>query len=434
MLAVGFLTGLIQHYNNAGGVNVRKMEGIRMISGYSRKLYAIMAVSFIITIFSSGAIMAQEAAKSEQQKEAQKDEMQDSQKSETKGELQMPEERRYVVKEGDTLWDISNNTLKDPFLWPRLWKDNKFIINPDLIYPGNIIMLPGEEAAIKEMPTDEAPKPAAEKTGEAPTPVAGEAAAPPPAAEEEVAVQAPPAVEEIKGRAVALQGVSVPTDEVLLFSSGFIVPKLENMGVIIGSWDKKVLLGDNDIIYIDKRKNPSIANGDKYTTYKVVREVKHPVTEKKMGYLVKILGVVQITDVKKDIATGTIIRSFDTMGYGDRLMPYKKTALPSESVKGGGNKKLKGYIVDVKDEKIQNAQLDIVYIDRGTKDGVMVGDRFDIVRPGLKTSRYSPGEGLQLPGQIVGELSILSVQEKTATAKIVNSLRSINKGDFVESK
>ncbi|MBI3353425.1 MAG: hypothetical protein HY034_00830 [Nitrospirae bacterium] len=212
------------------------------------------------------------------------------------------------------------------------------------------------------------------------------------------------------------------------------MPKLENKGVIIGSWDKKVLLGDNDIIYIDKRKNPSIANGDKYIIYKVVREVKHPATEKKMGYLVKILGVVQITDVKKDVATGTIIRSFDTMEYGDRLMPYKKAAIPGESEKGGGNKKLRGYIVDVKDEKIQNAQLDIVYIDRGTKDGVMVGDRFVVVRPGLKTSKYGPGEGLRLPGQIVGELSILSVQEKTATAKILNSVRSVTKGDFVESK
>jgi hypothetical protein len=411
-----------------------------MVRDYGRKLYTIMAVSFIITILFSGAAMAQEAAKAGQQKEAQKDEMKgdqkSDQKSEIKGELQIPEERRYVVKEGDTLWDISNNTLKDPFLWPRLWKDNKYIINPDLIYPGNIIMFPGEDKGIPSAPTAEAPKAAApeQRPGEAPQPVMGEAAAPPPAVEEEVIAEAPAAVEETKERPIAIGGVGVLTDEVLLFSSGLIVPKLENKGVIIGSWDKKVLLGDNDIIYIDKRKNPSIANGDKYTIYKVVRQVKHPATEKKIGYLVKILGVVQITDVKKDVATGTIIRSFDTMEYGDRLMPYKKTAIPGESEKGGGNKKLKGYIVDVKDEKIQNAQLDIVYIDRGTKDGVMVGDRFVVVRPGLKTSKYGPGGGLRLPGQIVGELSILSVQEKTATAKILNSVRSVTKGDFVESK
>ena len=221
-----------------------------MVRDYGRKLYTIMAVSFIITILFSGAAMAQEAAKAGQQKEAQKDEMKgdqkSDQKSEIKGELQIPEERRYVVKEGDTLWDISNNTLKDPFLWPRLWKDNKYIINPDLIYPGNIIMFPGEDKGIPSAPTAEAPKAAApeQRPGEAPQPVMGEAAAPPPAVEEEVIAEAPAAVEETKERPIAIGGVGVLTDEVLLFSSGLIVPKLENKGVIIGSWDKKVLLGE----------------------------------------------------------------------------------------------------------------------------------------------------------------------------------------------
>ena len=93
-----------------------------------------------------------------------------------------------------------------------------------------------------------------------------------------------------------------------------------------------MLLSDNDIIYINRKNNPAIANGDKYTIYKVVREVEHPVTGKDMGYLVKILGVVQITDVKKDVATGTIIRSFDFIGYGDKLMPYKKAAVTDDLI------------------------------------------------------------------------------------------------------
>ena len=51
---------------------------------------------------------------------------------------------QYVVVKGDTLWDISDSALKDPFLWPLIWKENPFITNPDLIYPGQVFTLPQE--------------------------------------------------------------------------------------------------------------------------------------------------------------------------------------------------------------------------------------------------------------------------------------------------
>jgi len=58
----------------------------------------------------------------------------------------------YVVKKGDTLWDISLKYLDSPYEWPRIWRHNnrkdiiavtgKGIKNPDLIYPGQKLLLP----------------------------------------------------------------------------------------------------------------------------------------------------------------------------------------------------------------------------------------------------------------------------------------------------
>lgn len=45
----------------------------------------------------------------------------------------------YIVKEGDTLWDLSDEFLQDPFAWPDLWENNRHIQDPHWIYPGDSI-------------------------------------------------------------------------------------------------------------------------------------------------------------------------------------------------------------------------------------------------------------------------------------------------------
>lgn len=59
----------------------------------------------------------------------------------------------YVVEKGDTLWDIADDKLGDPYAYPKIFKASKHIdqpdgrrlTNPDLIYPGWRLTIPDDD-------------------------------------------------------------------------------------------------------------------------------------------------------------------------------------------------------------------------------------------------------------------------------------------------
>ncbi|MGE5172491.1 MAG: LysM peptidoglycan-binding domain-containing protein, partial [Betaproteobacteria bacterium] len=182
------------------------------------------------------------------------------------------ESTEYIIKKGDTLWDISNAFFKDPFLWPFIWKANPYISNPDLIYPGNKLAIPSLA------PIERALEAPAEELAEKPEAKEGIAGA-------GVRPKAPPAVSEegapAEGRLILPEEAPIPAvDKYAMLSAGFVNDE-ERVGSIVGTEERgKTMLGYDDIVYVKMRSPETVNVGDKFLIYTPLGKVNHP---KKFG-------------------------------------------------------------------------------------------------------------------------------------------------------
>lgn len=63
--------------------------------------------------------------------------------------------RTHTVKPGDTLWDLAQQYLGDPFRWPEIYRRNAATVqDPNLIYPDQVLVIDGEVMADAGTPSD----------------------------------------------------------------------------------------------------------------------------------------------------------------------------------------------------------------------------------------------------------------------------------------
>ncbi len=304
---------------------------------------------------------------------------------------QQEEYKEYTVKKGDTLWDISINEITDPFLWPKVWKENPDIKNPDLIYPGQKILIPLYLLQKQVSPQVEKPMPAPEIK-------------PPVSKKEE------PIVTEIKPI-----NKDYLIDRESLISSGYIADSVDSKGKVIGSPTERDLLGKGDYAYIEA--TVPVNRGDKFYIIRSMGKVKHPETGRNMGYLIDIRGIAEVVGKESGETKIAITSSFSDVLVGDLLSDYYEVE-PPFLTDNPRTPDIPGYIVATKHRRVLNGNMDFVHIDKGRKDGIEIGDILGMTA----RAKYN------IPN---GSIQVIHMKESTATAVVRKSGKEVSVGDTI---
>jgi hypothetical protein len=241
----------------------------------------------------------------------------------------------------------------------------------------------------------------------------------------------------------------------------------------------------NNVLYVNLGSNKGVQVGDVMSVVRPRGQVKTRWTKKgDLGFYVQEVGAVEIIRVKPDVSVARVKTSCDNILLGDLVQPTEKRVSPVFSQRpamdlfADASGKATGRLFMARDSVDLIGRDNVVYIDLGAEDNVKVGDYLTVFRPlgkghlfvsgsdesvtasddGFSSMKFQGGKfsnqaarksGEQARGKVVtidrakegrpdnlrkvvGEMVILNVKERTATAVITRNAQEILPGDWVE--
>lgn len=280
-----------------------------------------------------------------------------------------------------------------------------------------------------------------------------------------------------------------------LYCAGFIqyAPAPLNPEIVGGEQEQEQrIYNEGDYVYINAGSQQGINVGQEFSIVRPRGQVTSKLSTKKgwLGVFMVDVGQVRVVSVKERVSVALITNSCETVLLGDLLRQINNRVATTERPKAALDRfanpsgKQRGRIVLARDGREYLTTNQIVFIDLGAEDNVKAGDYLTVYRPvgtgnvtrveneeiarsqsfGFESERYRGGKfsnqsqrtkdysntpGVffknepmttteirkrrpSLPRKIVGEMVILNVQTRTATAVITRIAEEINPGDFVE--
>jgi hypothetical protein len=323
-----------------------------------------------------------------------------------------PDSQVYIIQPGDTLWDLAKRFLGNPYLWPQLWEQNKYIRDAHWIYPGDPLVS-GVKAAEVPAETEAAPAPAEAPAGEGEQQAAGGGAG--------------------EGGVGAAELVAVGSEDDL-YCFAYLDDKGETPQFTVTSAEVIGFQTDfsvGDVVFISGGEAEGVKAGQEFFLVEPRRSLSHPATKADLGRVIRYIGHLRVLCTQDHSATAEIVAACDPIPIGTWLKPFEPMPIPmTELTDPMGvcdlpNANPKGYIVYSKDDAIAFGQDHVVMIDLGEADQVS---------PGALCTIYRDNPAPGMPRLVLGELAVLSTGDHWATAKIIRSSQQMFVGDRVEVK
>lgn len=308
----------------------------------------------------------------------------------------------YQVKEGDTLWNITEWHLGDPQQWPRVWSWNPQITSPHWIYPGNHIRLEGDGAP---------PNPSVRITNQAK-----------------------------RSSSRRLRRRPQPHRQVLAAAALLDRGVLQQSGRIVGSATDWMMLGPGAPVtlrFSGKRYPP----GAMMAVF-VEEELDDRMPEQ-MGTLVRVVGLLRIAQHDPDtgLTRGRIQSSSDVIERGYRVTPATEPFFLPRAIEAP---KRRGKVIATLDPQGLSSAQQVVFVNLGKAHGVTRGAALHVFR------RDDPFEGHEMRNQLtvvpgpyhdgriprwnVARGLVVGVQPGSSAVWLTSAHREVRVGDHVSTR
>lgn len=317
---------------------------------------------------------------------------------------------QYVVKKGDTLWDIAKRFLNNAWQWPQIWYANDQVRNPHLIYPGDVLSLVMVDGHPRLML---GAQPA--QSGQSAQPVT-----------ENTEKLSPQIIESPLNAAIP----TIPIDAIRDFLSAPRVVTREQMHqapYLLAFLDEHLVAGSGSRAYI---KN---LTDKRYAGYSVVRmggPYIDPDNGDLLGYEATPVGDAAV-DSYGDPGVVTLTSTSREARVGDRLIAADAHVYKANFYPHAPDKKIDGSILAVFDGVTQIGQYQVVALSRGSRDGLDAGAVLTIVQHGQMTRDPVEGGEVMLPGQPAGTVMVFRTTPRVSFALVMDETRVVHVHDRV---